>query len=201
MVLHAEGDDSKIPVLDHGNDLVGAVDRDGLGHETGAGLGQQLRAVVRDTVARVVGVRALDAAGDGIDAGPAVHGKGIASTLRPGIEDDLAQPPDVIRVEVGQQHAGQAAERQAQERDALPSARPRVDEENAMAREHGDACGASLRIGDRRAGSAKHDVQRTLFHEPYAIGLDAPGDDGADRAVLQGRGAQQCHPAHESQQR
>jgi hypothetical protein len=135
-------------------------------------------------IAAVELVGLVEARDDRVDAGRSVHRQRSCSPRDPALGHGLAEVPDVVRVEVSEEHARELGARQAPELDVLPGAGPDVHEVELPRGQDRDTARGAVRVGERRAGSAEDDVERAVREEIVAVALRHLIGAAADEEVL-----------------
>ena len=123
---------------------------------------------------------------DVLDAGRAVKGHRLAPARRPCVERDIGQAADMIGMKMGDEDAGQAADRQLEGSKPVPAAEPRIDHEELAAGIDGCTGLGPLRIGHGRTGAAKHDMQ-SVWREHGIVDADIRSHDAPHDGILRGR--------------
>jgi hypothetical protein len=114
-------------------------------------------------------------------ATPSGDGRGLrVGSADPALEQELAQPVDVIRVEVGEEDGFDLALGDPQPRQDARRARAGVDDEDAFARDHGRARARALRVRHRGSRAAERDVQ-PVGELADEVRLEVRGDDVLDQ--------------------
>ena len=170
LVVDQEGGDlHAVLVVDDGRGGI-APEFYRMGRRLGARSRQQVGAVVGDPVGGVELVGGLKAGDHLVDAGWTVDVKRFGAARDPAPEGDLAEFADVVGVEVGEQHTGEVAGRQAPEPQVLGRSRSDVDQEHPAIGDHSGARPRALDARQRRTAAAEHDMKRAVAEQRRPVG-------------------------------
>ena len=129
---------------------------------------------------------------DLVDTGPAIDRQALSSSSHPALQVHVRNRGDVVRVEMGQEDAVEAAHRHSRLGHAERGSGAHVEEQEVFFSDHRDTCLRAVRVvAERRGASADDDAHAV---EGRSLGREVRADENAAPAAL--RPAQQAAPAH-----
>ena len=118
---------------------------------------------MRGPVPGIQRIRLLKAIDDTLDAGWAEDPQGLGTTAGPGLQVELAQVTDMVRVKVREEDAPDARWVDARQCKAVPRAWSRVHNPELAACIHRDAGFGARRMRQRRCRTTEQRAERVFF--------------------------------------